>query len=442
MSSNTLRLKKVLPLDGSAWIEAYKPLSNWSPEKWLAFQNIADGSLQEGLLALYEFQKEYLLFDDSLQKEQLSWLKESAQWDMHSMGTWAAWNTLFEKTPAWSTSIKSHLLEEYGPRLLPVSPPHYDAIAQVQDKLDRFWNRVQSKVRQSGEPFRRSVANSRGVWQTYNTFRQEMKTGKLLDHDARVRWNDFKRLADAPAAWKETLTPLYAAWLQQPTKGLSGCETMEDWIATLDGNQLNASLLPMPRFSEERDYYIWSVPSSWAQVDPAVSYRQVVYLSDACERYLGKKDYAEYPEPVLTWIHNACIRYADSWSLNEKMSVHDLFIETTFARGVSYFERSSSISVARESKVQHLMIDWLSEHREAFIGLHQSLMAMGFDFEENITTTWGSTRRGYTSASARAELVHYKVLLDHLHNTMRHTENEPLDVGHLFDTDDNSMLGI
>lgn len=442
MSSNTLRLKKALPLEGSAWIEAYKPLSNWAPAKWLSFQHLANGTLQDGLLALYTFQKEYLLFDESVQKDQLAWLQASAQWDMSSMGTWRAWNALFEATPQWSAAIKSHLLEQYGPRLLPVAAQHYDAIAQVHDHLGRFWNRVQSKVRTSSESFQQSINNSRNVWETYSTFRQEMKMGKLLEHTPQSRWDDFKRMVDAPIAWKNKLLPLYTAWLQQPTKSLSGCETMEGWLDVLDKHKLDASIFPMPRFADEMDYYVRSVPSSWNQDESVESYRQLVYLSEACERYIGEKNYAEYPESVFVWMHNACIRHADAWSLNQKMAVHDLFIESTFSRGVAYFERSSSVSVASVPKVQQLMLNWLSEHANAFKGLHESLMAMGFEFEENITTSWGSTRRGYTTAGARAELVHYKVLLDHLHNAMHAPESTPIDVGHLFDTDDNSMLGI
>lgn len=442
MSSNALRLKKVLPLEGSAWIEAYKPLSNWAPAKWLSFQNLANGSLQDALLALYTFQKEYRLFDESVQKDQLAWLQTSAQWDMSSMGTWRAWNALFEATPQWSAAIKSHLLEQYGPRLLPVAAQHYEDIAHIQDKLGRFWNRVQSKVRTSNEPFRRSVANTRHVWETYNTFRQEMKMGRLLDHDPQIRWNDFKRMVDAPIAWKNILTPLYAAWLQQPTKNMSGCESMDDWLAVLDDHGLDASVLPMPRFVDEQCYHIWSAPSSWTQTEPATSYRQLVYLNDVSERYLGKKDFHEYSQNVLAWMHNACIRHADSWSLDQKMAVHDLFIESTFSRGIAYFDRSNSVSVADEPKVHRLMLQWLAEHSEAFKGLHLSLAAMGFQFEETITTSWGSTRRGYTSESARAELVHYTMLLDHLHNGMHKSAEVPIDVGHLFDADDNNMLGI
>lgn len=438
MSSNTLRLKKVLPLEGAAWIEAYKPLSNWAPAKWLSFQNLANGRLQDGLLALYTFQKEYRLFDELVQKDQLAWLDTSAQWDTSSMNTWGAWNELFEATPQWSVAIKSHLLEQYGPRLLPVAAQHYDTISQIQDKLGRSWNRVQSKVRQSSARF----TSSRGVWDSYNTFRQEMKKGTLLEHDAKVRWNDFKRLVDAPKSWRDILTPLYTAWLQTPTKALSGCENMEEWLDVLSHHQLDPSLLPMPRFMEERDYHIWSVPSIWMQAESAERYRQLMYIDEACERYLGDKNYAEYPDNVLVWMHNSCIQHAKLWSLSEKMAVHDLFIEATFSRGVSYFERSSSLSVARNPTIHHLMLQWLPEHAQAFKGLHESLMAMGFEFEENITTSWGSTRRGYTAAGARAELVHYKVLLDHLHNAMHTLESEPIDVGHLFDTDDNSMLGI
>ena len=442
MLSNMLRSKKVLPLEGSVWLSAYKPLSNWTPEKWLAFQNLAPGSLHDGLMALHTFQKECRLSNELVQKEQLAWLKKAALWDMSSLGTWRAWNTLFENTPHWTPSLKSHLLEEYGPRLLTVTPEHYDAIAQIQDNLGRYWNRVQSKIKASNESFRRGWSNSRNPWETYNTFRQEMKMGHLLDHDGRTRWNDFKRLVNTPIAWQTVLRPLYVAWLQQDNKGSSGCESMQEWMDILDENKLDASLFPMPFFMKNNDYHIWSAPSSWMQTESASSYRQLVYLSETCERYLGANNYAEYPETVLTWVHNACIRHADEWTLAQKMAVHDLFIEATFSRGVSYFERSSSSSISREPKVHHLMLQWLSEHDLEFRGLHQSLMAMGFDFEKTITTSWGATRRGYTATSARAELLHYTVLLDHLHNSMASPDNVPLDVGHLFDNEGDATLGI
>lgn len=209
MASNTIRSHTTLPLDTDAWITAYKPLSNWPVKKWLQLQRPEPGRLQDALLVLHDFQKEFNVTDASDQRDMLTWLQSSAPWDRTSLSSWSAWNTLLASTPLWSLAVQSHVMGSQAKGLLRVEPQYFADIAKVQDHLGRYWNSVQSRIPiavdyQRGRGFT-NTSQEHSQWETYNTFRRELKNSALLDHPNNTRWVDFTRLARSSSSALSTM---------------------------------------------------------------------------------------------------------------------------------------------------------------------------------------------------------------------------------------------
>lgn len=437
MASNPIRTSKTLPLDTSAWIKAYTPLSNWPAKKWLSFQTLESGSFQDGLVVLHDFQKHLGITDPEMQKDMLVWFKSAAAWDKTSLKSWTEWDHILKATPLWSLPIQSQVLTEHGARFLHVAPEHYGSIANIQDHFGRYWNQVHSRIPAHTDINSRSLKNTNTPWETYNTFRRELTKGELLDHSNNIRWMDFDRLAKTPKDWRKILTPLYHEWLRQlaPTAHIEGTD-LQTWLHAFEENGLDASKVALPIFPEAYDYMTWSIPSSWKDASPDEAFEKVRYLDKAASRYINGDEYQEYPAQMLQWINDCCHTHMNAWSLDKRLEASNAFFLSSAQHNYYQFTGSSHL----KGTVHDVFLRWLPEYKEQLESVKNSMEVLGLDYLETTTDYMGRTKKEYTANTARQEIVHYTTMLRHVLNPGLVEPSE--DVGHLFDSDDDSLLGI
>ena len=437
MASNPIRTSKKLPLDISAWIKAYTPLSNWPVKKWLQFQTLENGRLQDGFLTLHDFQKHFGITDPTMQRDMLKWLSKAATWDKSSLGSWKEWDHILKATPVWSLPVQSQVLTENAARFLRVAPEYYGAIANVQDHFGRYWNQVHSRIPTYTDINRRSIQNTNTQWETYNTFRHELAKGQLLDHPNTTRWMDFDRLAKTPDSWRKILTPLYHDWLSKlaPTTHIDGTD-LQTWMQAFEENGLDASKVSMPVFPDAYSYMTWSIPVSWKDASPEEAFDKVRYLDKAASLYMDGIDDLEYPSQMLQWIHESCTKNADAWSLEQRLALSPVFFLS--AKQNNYHQltyRSFS-----KGTVHEFFVRWLPEYKSQFEGVKNSMDVLGLDYHETTTDFMGRVKKEYTPETARQEMEHYTSMLTHFLDPKLVGPTE--EFGHLFDSDDSALLGI
>lgn len=434
MASNPIRSSKILPLRLDDWVKAYAPLSNWPVNKWLQFQTLESGRLQDGLLILHDFQKTFGIVEPTIQQDMLQWLSKATVWDQSSLSSWKEWGHILKATSNWSLPVQSKILTEHGAKHLRVEPEQYDVIANIQDHFGRYWNQVHSRIPTYSNVNRRSIQNTNTPWETYNTFRRELSKGQLLDHPDGIRWMDFDRLSKTPSSWRKVLTPLYHDWLCQlsPTSHIEGTD-FQTWLHAFEENGLDASKVALPIFPDSYAYRVWSIPGSWKDSDAEASLDKVRYLDKAAAMYLDGNEYDEYPQQMLEWIQNACTVHMHSWSLEQRLEINNVFLLSAIQ--YNYFRFGSS-----KGTVHELFLRWLPEYTEQFTGVKNAMDALGMDSHETTTDYRGRPQREYTAKSAKRDMEHYTNMLHHFLTPSPVSATESL--GHLFDSDDSALLGI
>ena len=429
MASNPIRTKDTLPLNLPAWINSYKTLSNWPVERWLQFQCLERGRLQDALVLLHDFQKEVNVVDTTIQKTMLHWLDSAAAWNRESLSSWKEWDALLKATPHWSLPIQAQVMAQHFQKSSSVSPETFEDIAKVEDHLGRYWNQVQSRI--SVRPDARWRNQKHDQWTTYSTFRRELKNECLLDHPNSTRWLDFTRLSRAPDSWRAVLTPLYKSWLQDlPSAATIANTNFQSWIDMLDSNNLDPSQMALPSFESPVDYYCCVVPSSWKNNTAENAFEKVCYMDKAMRLFLGDDlGQPEYPLSVLLWMHEQFLQFSNEWSLDKRTQLNDLFLSSLTCYGSSFMS-----TIRTRDNLHNVFLTWMPEYMQHFTSLRESMDVLGIDYTVSSTDWRGHVEQTYTRASAEKEIVHY---VEMLHNLLDPNAGElQATMGHLFESDD------
>lgn len=439
---NSLAFKNKLALSKDAWIQAYSKSDNWPLAQWLQFQKPASGSLVEALQVLHDVQLHYGVSDEKTQSSMVQWIMSFNIFDTTSLNKWDTWSKLFKSTPGWSQKQHAHIFGNMAGKTVTVDPTYYAEMFSVEEHLGPYWNSVRSRI----QPRNCSDA---GDWETYNTFRREFQTGKLLDHPNTTRWYDFERLGHTTESWKFVLQPLYKAWIEQlPDNAPLGNVTIQYWMNTLDKNGIDASLVALPHFDRPNDYEVWNIPSSWSRGDAEQTLSRVLYLERVSKLYiqedirnLGSPDDGhsddrasalEYSSTVLCWVQTKCFEHASAWSFEQRQALLPLLAASLAVHDYEY--------ISTRTTVHKGLSTWFPEYKEQFNGLRDSMIGLGLDYMEKTKRWDGEVMKRYTGATAASEMVHYLSLIQHLVQPSPVAMSE--EIGHLFESESLDMLGL
>ena len=436
MTSNPIRTKDTLPLNLTAWINSYNIVDNWPVERWLKFQRLESGRLQDALMVLHDFQKKVNVVDATIQKSMLRWLETAAIWDKTSLGSWQEWDTLLNATLHWSLPVQAQVMAQTFQKSLTASPEKFEEISKVEDHFGRYWNQVQSRISVQPHATLRYY-NQHNQWTTYNTFRRELKHKCLLNHSHATRWIDFTRLYKAPDSWRATLTPLYKEWLQNLPRAAQIANTnFQSWLDMFEANKLDASQMALPYFDSPTDYYCSCVPSSWKNNTAENAFEKVCYIDKAIQRCLkvDDLDYQEYPIGVLSWMHEQFLQFSKEWSLDKRTQLNDLFLSSLTHYGSAFMSK-----IRTRDNVQDAFLNWMPEYTQQFTSVRESMDVLGIDYTESSVDGRGHVDNKYTKKSAEKEIVHYVAMFHQLLDPTNGASHATM--GHLFESDEE-LFGV
>lgn len=371
-------------------VEKYRSQQAYPIEMWFKLQTFDKShNACDAVVALYDLQQAYAVHDRVVQKRMLGSLQQSRPWNTSFMTSWQQLADFLDTLPNWGTDLKLCVSQFLSTTFKSVPISQYAALHRVQEVLDSGWNALRTSIQVSSK-----IPTLGTAFEQYETLRFEFLNKKLLEHKPNLFWKSAQALGQTPQAWKDVLIPLYSKRLLSiaDTNTLL-LTTLEEWIRTLDGLGLDASLFPIPNALGAYNCN-FDLPDSWfKECTSEDAYRKINYICNAPTKFILKD--------MSALIVAVCENHSESWSFSERIEFMPMFLKATVDSYVFDFRNL-------DCNVDLMFKRWFPEWVEAIEIIQSTHKVLGLDFKEIIyIPEIQGERRFYTKDSLSREIDAY-----------------------------------